>query len=230
MRRMRQQHGLPTSRASPGQAKSILHCWIPAFAGMTVLMVGGACPTGTFAAGQYQIDWYTIDSGGGTSSGGRYVLMGTVGQADAAYSSSDKYEVLGGFWPGGPVECFPSCHKDYAQWVSVSKPDCWCYPRQCHGDADGKAQGSEKTGIYYVGTNDLNILIAAWQVKEPPNGPGIASIQNGICADFARDQQGSAKTGLMRVSTNDLNILIANWLVKEPPKGPGTELDCLDCP
>ena len=53
--------------------------------------------------GQYEISWYTIDSGGGTSSGGQYVLAGTIGQPDAAYSTGGQYELLGGFWPGGPL-------------------------------------------------------------------------------------------------------------------------------
>ena len=129
--------------------------------------------------------------------------------------------------PYEPVLFPPCCNKpDYYEWVSVGKPECWGYPRQCHGDADGKAQGSAKTGIYYVGTDDLNILIAAWQVKEPQHGPGIASIPNGICADFDRRNQGSAKAGLMRVGTNDLNILVANWLVKQPPEGRGVPADC----
>jgi hypothetical protein len=26
----------------------------------------------------------------------------------------------------------------YAEWNNVGRPACWCYPRQCHGDADGK--------------------------------------------------------------------------------------------
>ena len=55
------------------------------------------------ASGQYSLDWYTIDGGGGTSSGGPYVLSGTIGQPDAAWSSGGNYEILGGFWPGGPI-------------------------------------------------------------------------------------------------------------------------------
>jgi len=51
----------------------------------------------------YSISWYTIDGGGGRNSGGQYILMGTIGQPDAAYSSSGNYQVLGGFWPGGPI-------------------------------------------------------------------------------------------------------------------------------
>ena len=53
----------------------------------------------------YSISWYTIDGGGGTSSGGPYELTGTIGQPDAAYSAGGQYELLGGFWPGGPL-CF----------------------------------------------------------------------------------------------------------------------------
>ena len=55
--------------------------------------------------GSYDLSWSTIDSGGGTSSGGNYAVTGTIGQHDAAYSYSDDYELLGGFWPGEPT-CF----------------------------------------------------------------------------------------------------------------------------
>jgi len=51
----------------------------------------------------YQIPWHTIDGGGGVSSGGPYKLTGTIGQPDAAYSAGGDYELLGGFWPGGPL-------------------------------------------------------------------------------------------------------------------------------
>jgi hypothetical protein len=39
------------------------------------------------------------------SRGGQYVLTGTIGQPDAASSRAGGYELLGGFWPGGPL-CF----------------------------------------------------------------------------------------------------------------------------
>jgi hypothetical protein len=127
---------------------------------------------------------------------------------------------------GGGEDLLPPSHPDYDEWVAVGKPTCWAYPRQCHGDADGQLGGNEKTGFYYVGTDDLNVLIAAWQVAERPFGPGIDSIENGLCADFARDQGGSEKTGFYRVGTSDLNVLIENWLVKEPPAGDGVPGDC----
>ncbi len=55
------------------------------------------------SSGDYIMKWSTIDGGGGTSSGGQYTVMGTIGQPDAAYSAGGDYEVLGGFWPGEPL-------------------------------------------------------------------------------------------------------------------------------
>jgi hypothetical protein len=52
--------------------------------------------------GDYHIVWSTIDGGGGYSSGGQCIVAGTIGQPDAAYSEGGQYELLGGFWPGGP--------------------------------------------------------------------------------------------------------------------------------
>jgi hypothetical protein len=126
-----------------------------------------------------------------------------------------------------PGDCYYGM-VDFDEWVGVGKPPCWCYKRQCHGDADGELGGSAKTGYYAVGPGDLNILIAGWLVLEPGFGPGIDTIPNGICADFAHNQGGSAKTGYYRVGPADLNILITNWLVLEPGFGPGVPEDCLD--
>jgi hypothetical protein len=134
--------------------------------------------------------------------------------------------LVGGGGSTPATELLPASHPDYAEWVAVGKPACWAYPRQCHGDADGLKEGSAKNGFHYVGLQDLNVLVAAWQIKEPPLGPGIAAIENGICADFARDQEGSAKSGFFRVGITDLNVLVANWLVKETPAGPGVPGDC----
>lgn len=69
------------------------------------------------SGGQYEISWYTIDGGGGTSSGGSYVLTGTIGQADADWGRGGDYEVLGGFWPGGPL-CFVQ-FDDFARFAAL---------------------------------------------------------------------------------------------------------------
>jgi hypothetical protein len=46
----------------------------------------------------YDLAWWTIDGGGGTSSGGTYSVTGTIGQPDAGVLSGGNYTLEGGFW------------------------------------------------------------------------------------------------------------------------------------
>lgn len=55
-------------------------------------------------AQNYSIDWYTIDGGGGTSSGGPYTLSGTIGQPDAGVHQGGSYSLMGGFWGAFAVQ------------------------------------------------------------------------------------------------------------------------------
>src|SRR5687767_11599446 len=48
----------------------------------------------------FAIDWFSIDGGGGTSSGGSYTLIGTIGQPDAGTLSGGDYVLEGGFLSG----------------------------------------------------------------------------------------------------------------------------------
>jgi len=48
----------------------------------------------------YDLSWYTVDAGGGTSSNGTYTLDGTIGQPDAGTMSNGSYSLIGGFWGG----------------------------------------------------------------------------------------------------------------------------------
>jgi hypothetical protein len=77
-----------------------------------VCFLSAALVFSTLAArGQnYSIDWYSIDGGGGSSSGGVYTVTGTIGQPDAGVMSGGNYSLVGGFWsiisavstPGAP--------------------------------------------------------------------------------------------------------------------------------
>jgi hypothetical protein len=51
----------------------------------------------------YQLNWYTVDGGGGSSSAGVYTLSGTIGQAYAGVLSGGTYSLVGGFWGGAKV-------------------------------------------------------------------------------------------------------------------------------
>jgi hypothetical protein len=83
-----------------------------------------------------------------------------------------------------------SCSADeYPDWLNSDKPRCWCYPKQCRGDADGLLLGPLPISL-----NDVNVLRGCLNLSVLP--PGCE------CADF--DHQ---TLGPLRVSLNDLNIL-----------------------
>src|SRR6267378_4675534 len=62
-------------------------------------------------AQSYSIDWFTVDGGGGTSTGGVFSVSGTIGQPDAGHMSGGNFTIDGGFWgivaaiqtPGAPT-------------------------------------------------------------------------------------------------------------------------------
>ena len=63
------------------------------------------CTSGAF--GQHKISWWTVDGGGGKSTGGGYEIHGTIGQPDASvqthvfvFPDDSYYALSGGFWPG----------------------------------------------------------------------------------------------------------------------------------
>ncbi len=48
----------------------------------------------------FGISWWTIDGGGGRSTGGSFQLSGTIGQADSGTLAGGTFELHGGFWHG----------------------------------------------------------------------------------------------------------------------------------
>jgi hypothetical protein len=74
-----------------------------------VILLLGIC---SGFAQSYSIDWFTIDGGGGTSTGGVYSISGTIGQPDASAMpmTGGNFSLTGGFWslyavqtPGAPL-------------------------------------------------------------------------------------------------------------------------------
>jgi hypothetical protein len=85
----------------------------------------------TAYAQPFAIDWFTIDSGGGTSTGGVYSLSGTIGQADASAQpmTGGGFSLTGGFWsllavqtPGAPLLTIQltASHTAIVSWPSPS--------------------------------------------------------------------------------------------------------------
>lgn len=78
----------------------------------------------------YSIDWYTIDGGGGVSSGGPYTMVGTVGQPDTGISSGGQYVLNGGYWAGtcGCIVNLTDLSNFISQWLFTDldlEADLW---------------------------------------------------------------------------------------------------------
>lgn len=65
-----------------------------------------AAAAAAVAQSGYTLDWWTVDSGGGRSTGGPYALGGAAGQPDAGSASGGGYTLSGGFWAGTALD-FP---------------------------------------------------------------------------------------------------------------------------
>jgi hypothetical protein len=113
---------------------------------------------------QYRIDWYTIDGGGGTSSGGQYVLTGTIGQPDADWASGGVYELLGGFRPGGPL-CIVE-FDDFARLAQLWLNTGSGLAGDLDGDNDVDFDDLKEFANYW-----LCYCPSDWQLK-PPGRPG----------------------------------------------------------
>ncbi len=101
-------------------------------------------------------------------------------------------------------ECFPSTYSTYNDWIAMGKPDCWCWPYQCDGDADGTDSGGLTK--YRVFTGDLSLIVANW--KKKAGDPTLNA-----CADI--DHKDSGGLTKYRVFTGDLSVLVANWKKKD---------------
>ena len=81
-----------------------------ALSGAALLIVCAA------SAQSFSIDWFTIDGGGGTSSGGSYSVSGTIGQPDTGKSAGGNFEMEAGFW-----SVFPAVQTPGAPFLKVKR-------------------------------------------------------------------------------------------------------------
>lgn len=66
--------------------------------GLLVIVGGAIAGASGDRADNLSIPWWTVDGGGGDSSGGAYTLRGTTGQPDAGRASGGDFSLVGGFW------------------------------------------------------------------------------------------------------------------------------------
>ncbi|MBN1818361.1 MAG: right-handed parallel beta-helix repeat-containing protein [Sedimentisphaerales bacterium] len=100
---------------------------------------------------------------------------------------------------------------DAGEWISVGRPECWCGPSQCYGDANNKWDPVGK-GMYTVGPGDIEILVEGFGKAFGGN----PSIQSWICADFNHRMDRIGK-GFFRVGFEDINILLHYFATRGVP-------------
>lgn len=83
------------SATPPGHLTAPERRLSPSLMAMSILL---GCTLTAIHAQNYAVDWFTIDGGGGTTTGGVYSVTGTIGQADAGAMSGGSYTLQGGFW------------------------------------------------------------------------------------------------------------------------------------
>jgi hypothetical protein len=129
------------------------------------------------SAQNYSIDWFTIDGGGGTSTGGVYSVSGTIGQPDAGHMSGGNFTIDGGFWgiigaiqsPGSPIlrVLFTSTNTVIVAWPAPSTG----FSLQQNSDL--------KTTVWSAVTNAVNVVGSENQViVAPPVGNRFYRLKN----------------------------------------------------
>lgn len=71
---------------------------------LLVILFLGATTAFAQSSSGFDLSWSTVNGGGQTfSTGGPYILGGTIGQPDAGALSGGSYILEGGFWGGGQI-------------------------------------------------------------------------------------------------------------------------------
>jgi hypothetical protein len=102
----------------------------------------------------FSLDWWTIDGGGGTSTGGIYSVTSTIGQPDAGTMSGGNFTLEGGFWGAVAAVQTPG-----APWLTITRTETnsvvvsWPLPSD---------------GWVLECTNQLAVASAAWPQISPP--------------------------------------------------------------
>ena len=112
----------------------------------------------------YTVSRYTVDSGGGVSIGGTYIVRGTIGQPDAGEMAGGDYRLSGGFWPGGPILL---CFVNFEHFAEFARS--WL-DTPCN-EGNNFCDGADLDWSTDVGLGDVCELAYWWLAECPPDWP-----------------------------------------------------------
>ncbi len=78
-----------------------------AIVGIALVAVLAVTYTALAQTGALDVPWFSVDGGGGTSTGGEFTLSGSIGQPDAGTLSGGEFTIRGGFQAGFLVAVQP---------------------------------------------------------------------------------------------------------------------------
>jgi hypothetical protein len=82
----------------------------PIYLTLSLMILAGflvaALPALAQTGDEYELSWWTVAGGGGTSEEGDYALTGSVGQPTTDLLSGDEFTLVGGFFSGETAAAF----------------------------------------------------------------------------------------------------------------------------
>lgn len=99
------------------------HLLTPTMFFIFLIVVACAGTASAQAGGPYEITKPTIAAGSNTSSGGNYVIIGTMAQHDAVVMGGGPYLFDGGFWPQENGFTPPPCATDVTAQLKIKDGD-----------------------------------------------------------------------------------------------------------
>ena len=119
------------------------------------------------ALAQFSIPWFTVDGGGGTSTGGTFTLSGTIGQHDAGTHTGGAFQCLGGYWGGaeGGAVCYPNCDQSTATPI-LNVADFTCF-LQRYAASDSYANCDASTAPPVLNVADFTCFLQKYAAGCP---------------------------------------------------------------
>jgi len=129
--------------------------------GMALLFTSAPALAQEIAA-VFDIGWWTVDNGGGSSSGSVYSIDGTLGQPDAGVLTGGSYSISGGFWGAASPDAPPVAWGGYIYLPLSLRGFCGSSPVELEpnnliDDANRLCPGRSVSGSHdgAAGTGDL---------------------------------------------------------------------------